>query len=201
MIAKPLNAVLRGAIIQSASEITQLITAHKDGDASAYDRAIELLYDEIHIMAHGQLSRQGQHKPFQTTELVNEAYIKLKDSSGRALNRSHFLALAAICMRHILIDFARSRNTAKRGNGVKPVEFEDHFGAVSAQAEELLRIDEALTALGAHNERLQNVFICKFFGGYDDDETADALNLSKRTAQRDWMKARAFLTEHMVEIN
>ena len=186
-------------IIQSAKEITQLISAHRSGDEAAYDQAVELLYGELRALAHNQLSRLERGETMQTTALVNEAYIKLKEGSSQAVDRTHFLALAATSMRHILIDYARARSAAKRGSGLKPIELEENTAAVDAQAEELLRVDDALNALTAENKRLGDVFICKFFGGLDDHETAETLGLSKRTAQRDWMKARAFLSDMLSE--
>lgn len=129
--------------------------------------------------------------------MVNEAYLKLKDLPGQAVSRQHFLGIASKAMRHVIIDYARTRSAQKRGGDVAHVDLDDANVAVEAQAEELLTIDEALTSLAENHPRLVKVFECKFFTGLDDEETAEALGLSKRTAQRDWMKAKAFLGEHL----
>ena len=180
-----------------AREITLLIEAHRDGDANAYDRAVELLYGELRGLAHHQLARFHGQATLQTTAVVNEAYLKLKESSKSAIDRRHFLGIAAKAMRHVVIDYARRRSAAKRGGDLVRVEFDEADAAVEAQAEQLLLIDESLTALAAKSERLVRVFECKFFAGLDDDETAATLDLSKRTAQRDWMKARALLADYL----
>ncbi len=135
----------------------------------------------------------------QTTAIVNETYLKLRSSSGKAVDRKHFLAIAAKAMRHVIIDYARSRKAAKRGGDVVHVELETSNAAISSQAEDLVLLDDALRRLSDHNPRLVQIFECKFFAGLEDQETADTLGISKRTAQRDWMKARAFLRELLDE--
>ena len=185
--------------IYGPHDITDLIALHRDGDDGAYDQVVELLYGELRARAHGQLVKLPAEPTLQTTALVHEVYIKLKESSGKAVDRDHFLALAATAMRHVVIDYARARRSDKRGGGARHMPIEDSAAAVDAQAEDLLQIDEALGALGEQSKRLVRVFECKFFGGLDDDETARVLRLSKRTAQRDWMKARAFLSEYLAD--
>ena len=186
-------------IIVEPSEITRLIEAHRNGEDGAFDEAVGLLYGELHGMARAQLARLGGNATLQATAVVNEAYIKLKNSPGRAVSRKHFLSIAAKAMRHVIIDYARTRSAAKRGGGIKDVDFDQANISVAAQAEELLIIDDALDKLAAQNPRLAKIFEYKFFAGLDDDETADVMDLSKRTAQRDWMKARAFLSEYLAE--
>lgn len=150
-------------------------------------------------VAHHQLARLHGNATLQTTAVVNEAYLKLKDVPGQAVSRQHFLGIASKAMRHVIIDYARTRGAQKRGGDAVHVDLDDANVAVAAQAEELLAIDEALTSLAEKQPRLVKVFECKFFTGLDDDETAAALGLSKRTAQRDWMKAKAFLIEHLTQ--
>ncbi len=179
-------------------DITELIQAHSDGDEAAYDQAIELLYTELRRIAHRNLLRMGGNPTLQTTAVVNEAYLKLRTSSARAENRKHFLNIASSAMRQIIVDYARSRNAEKRGGDVIHVEFDDNAEAVQSQAEEILLIDAALEKLAAHNYRLARVFELKYFGGLEDDEIAIAMELSKRTAQRDWMKARAYVADLML---
>ncbi len=179
--------------------ITELLKAHGAGDGAAYDQAVELLYAELRSIAHRNLSRMGGNPTLQTTAVVNEAYLKLKKSPGGAENSAHFLNIASAAMRQIIVDYARTRNTEKRGGDVVHVEYDDSTKGVSAEAYEILLVDEALNRLAEHNVRLAQVFEFKFFTGLDDDELATAMNLSKRTAQRDWMKARAFVADYMAQ--
>lgn len=183
--------------MKTGSNITRLIEAHRNGDGDAYDRAVELLYGELHGLAHRQLARFHGQATLHTTAVVNEAYIRLKESSGEAVDRAHFLGMAAKAMRHVVIDYARKRSAEKRGGNLVQVELQDSDAAVAAQAEQLLLIDESLRELAKTSDRLVRVFECKFFAGLDDEETATTLGLAKRTAQRDWMKARALLAEYL----
>lgn len=185
--------------MKTHSDITRLIEAHRDGDGDAYDRAVEMLYGELHGLAHHQLARFHGNATLQTTAVVNEAYLKLRESSSGAVDRKHFLGIAAKAMRHVVIDYARRRSAEKRGGDLVRVDYDDADAAVAAQADQILLIEEALRSLTKVSERLVKVFECKFFAGLDDDETAATLGLSKRTAQRDWMKARALLADILSE--
>ena len=183
--------------MSSGAGITRLIEAHREGDDGAYDRAVELLYDELHMLAHRQLARVHNTGTLQTTAVVNEAYLKLRDSLGKSVDRNHFLGIAAKAMRHVVIDYARKKLAEKRGGDAVMVEFRDEDAAIAAQADQVLLIDEALERLDAVSSRLVEVFECKFFAGLNDRETANTLRISKRTAQRDWMKARALLVDYL----
>ena len=190
-----------GDCLNTRANITRLIEAHRDGDESAYDRAVELMYNELHGLAHHQLARFHGNATLQTTAVVNEAYLKLRESSAGAVDRNHFLGIAAKAMRHVVISYARRRSAEKRGGDLVRVDLNDADAAVAAQADQILLIDESLRHLAEVSERLVKVFECKFFAGLDDNETAAALDLSKRTAQRDWMKARALLADFLSEKN
>ena len=181
--------------MEALEDVTRLIRAHRSGDLNAYDQAVEVLYGELRNIAHRNLVRMGGNATLRTTAVVNEAYLKLRSSPGGAENGEHFLSIASKAMRQIIIDYARTRLAEKRGGDVVHVEFEDQSSAVEAQADDLLAIDRALERLAATQERLARVFEYKFFLGLNDDELAEAIGLPKRTAQRDWMKARAFLGE------
>ncbi len=183
--------------MDASANITRLIEAHRDGDSGAYDRAVELMYSELHSLAHHQLAKFHGQATLHTTAVVNEAYIRLKESSAGAVDRKHFLGIAAKAMRHVVIDYARKRSATKRGGDLIRVELRDADATVAAQADQLLLIEESLRELAKTSDRLVRVFECKFFAGLDDDETAATLELSKRTAQRDWMKARALLAEYL----
>lgn len=185
--------------MNARADITRLIDAHRDGDGDAFDRAVELLYGELHGLAHYQLAKFHGQATLHTTAVVNEAYLRLREASSGAVDRKHFLGIAAKAMRHVVIDYARKRSAEKRGGDLLRVELRDADAAVAAQADQLLLIEESLRELAKTSDRLVRVFECKFFAGLDDDETAAALDLSKRTAQRDWMKARALLAEYLTQ--
>jgi len=182
-------------------EVTLLLRAISDGDAGAFDRLVPLVYDELRRIAHGHLRRQRPGGTLDTTGLVHEAYLKLAEQSGLDLrDRGHFLAVSARAMRQVLVDFARARTAAKRGGAeARRVELEEDSAAVVTQAELLLDVDRALAGLRAHSERLAQVVECRYFAGYSEEETAMALGTSLRTAQRDWLRARAWLRRALEE--
>lgn len=133
----------------------------------------------------------------QTTALVNEAYLKLRESGGSAVDREHFLGIAAKTMRHVIIDYARKRMTEKRGGDQLRVTLQEDDISVAAQAEQLILIDDALKIISDTSERMVQVFECKFFAELGDDDTAATLGMSKRTVQREWMKVRGLLAEYI----
>lgn len=180
-------------------EITRLLAAAREGDGEAMDRLMALVYDELHAMARRQLRNRRPGQTLTTTALVHEAYLKLVDHPGATWqDRSHFLSVAAIAMRHILVDSARRRVAKKRGGeGVKVPLDELHLSleepSADARAVEVLALDRALTSLATLNERLSRLVELRFFGGLNEEETARVLGTSERTVRRDWRKARAFL--------
>lgn len=179
------------------SEITLLVRAAAEGDASALDRLMPLLYSDLRQIAHRQLGRLRSGETLNTTALVNEVYLKLADHDGKYHDRAHFFAVSARAMRHILVDYARSRKTAKRGGDQVPRELSENAAAVDAEAEQVLAVEEALSRLGELDSRLVQVVECRVFGGYTEEETAAALDLSLRSVQRYWQRARAWLAEEM----
>lgn len=176
------------------AEITRLLNESAGGDRGAGERLWTLVYDEVRRIAHYELARRGG-ATLSTTGLVHEAYFKLTGGpSVDFQNRGHFYAVACRAMRQVLIDRARTRNAEKRGGGQAAVTL-DHetVGAGGDRAEELLELDEALTQLASVNPRLEQVVECRFFGGLSFRETAEALGISLRTAEREWARARAYL--------
>jgi RNA polymerase sigma factor (TIGR02999 family) len=136
----------------------------------------------------------------ETTALVHEAYIKLVDQTHAGWSdRAHFLALAAVAMRHILIDQAKAKMTAKRGGSRQAVTLDDAAIAADDSPEALLSINDALDRLATIDPRLAQVVECRFFGGLSDEETAVALGVTKRTVQRDWVKARMLLRRSLAD--
>ena len=179
-------------------EITRLLIAHRDGDRMAFEELVPLVYEDLRRIARRQLARHRAQGTLNTTALVHEAYLKLVDQTRVEVNdRNHFFAIAARAMRQIIIDYARKRTAQKRGGGQFPVSLDNIQIPVAAQADTLLAIDDALERLSALNERLTRVFECRYFAGLTDQETAEALSMSLRTVQRDWMKGKAWLRREL----
>ena len=166
--------------------------------SSDVERMMPLVYEELRRIARRQLRHEGVGHTLNTTALVHEAYLRLAapshlDVSGRA----EFLSIAAMAMRRVLIDYARQRTAQKRGGVQMRVELDDIEVAADGRAEQLVALDEALTALAVSNPRLARVVDCRFFGGMSQEETAIALQLTPRTVRRDWTKARMWLAVAM----
>jgi RNA polymerase sigma factor (TIGR02999 family) len=153
-----------------------------------------LVYGELRRQAHRHLELEPTGHTLSTTDLVHEAYLRLADQKSlKSSNRPQFLAVAAMAMRRILVDYARARGTHKRGGALTrlPAEFADL--PVDGRADLLLALDEGLDRLRSLDERQARIVECRFFGGMTEDETADALGTSLRTVKRDWAKARSWL--------
>lgn len=179
-----------------AHDVTELLIAHRRGVNGAFDQLVGLVYDDLRKMARAQLRRIRPGDTLDTTALVHEAYLKLVDQTrAEWRDRGHFMAVTATAMRQILIDYARGRARAKRGGGAVAAPLDEAHVAVVGEAERLLDIDRALHQLAAIDPRLVRVVECRYFAGYSDEETAEALGLSLRTAQRDWLRARAWLRQ------
>lgn len=145
-------------------------------------------------MARQRLRGERSGHTLSTTGLVHEAYLKLAGQAGGAwTDRGHFLAVAAQAMRRVLVDHARRHAAAKRGGGATRVSLDEVNLAVEEQADALVALDVALTRLAALDPRMCRVVECRFFAGYTDEETAEALNIAPRTVWRDWVKARGWL--------
>jgi RNA polymerase sigma factor (TIGR02999 family) len=179
-------------------EITELLIAYRDGDREAFERLIPLVYEDLRRIARRQLAQGRPGRTLDTTALVHETYISLAQGSGLEINdRGHFFAIAARAMRQVIIDYARQRAALKRGGGRPPISLDLVQIPVDAQADVVLAIDDALRRLTDLNERLTRVFECRFFAGLSEQETAEALDLSLRTVQRDWMKSKAWLRREL----
>lgn len=179
-------------------EVTILLHRLRDGDENAFDRLVPLVYDELRGIARRHLRGGGAGRTLDTTGLVHEAYLKLAQQQGLDLeNRGHFLAVSACAMRQVLVDVARSKAAAKRKDARVKVTLEEDLASSDPRAETVLDVDRALDRLREHNERLVRVVECRYFAGLSEEETAEALGVSLRTAQRDWLRARAWLKEEL----
>jgi len=182
----------------SGEQVTRLLRDFREGDREAFDRIVPLLYDDLRRMAGGQLRRGQPAMTMGATGLVHELYLKMMGQQGLDANdRGHFLAISARAMRQVMADGARRRTAAKRGGDQAMVTYDDEIALAEDDAQWLADLDEALNRLAEFNERLAKVVECRFFGGLGEEETAQALDTSLRTVQRDWMRARAWLKEEL----
>ena len=166
----------------------------RSGGREALDRILPLVYEELRAIAHRRLAAREAGSTLVTTGLVHEAYLKLVDqSSAQWRDRAHFLALASVAMRHVLLDRAKARARVKRGGVRQRITLDDAIGSVEDQAESLLEIDDALDRLARIEPRLARVVECRFYGGLSEEEIAEALGVTVRTVERDWAKARMLL--------
>jgi RNA polymerase sigma factor (TIGR02999 family) len=171
-----------------------MLAAWNEGDATALDRLIEVVYPQLRRIAHRHLQRRRAGESVESAALANEAYLKLVRAGGiRCENRAHFLALCSQIMRRILVDHARRRGFAKRGGGVLRVVLDEALLAAKARGIEMLALDEALDALARIDRRKSRVVELRYFGGLNIEETAEVLGVSADTVKRDWRMARAWL--------
>ena len=163
---------------------------------STADQLLPVFYADLKRIAHRERAKVGGGMTLQTTALVHEAYLKIRGTSHWNDN-IHFVRAAALAMRHALVSHARERLTDKRGSGVVPLPLTEGLDVATASDESLVALDDALEALSKQSLRLAQVVECRFFAGYDEVETALALNTSERTVRRDWTLARAWLQREM----
>ena len=182
-------------MLDAMTDITELISAANAGDAAAADRLFQSLYAELRRIAHAKL-RNGQGPTLlDTTSLVHECYLRLlKLEHLRVDNRAHYLAYSARVMRSVIVDLVREAQAERRGGGQHLVTLDTGIAdAAPAGDDQILAVHEALEALAAVDERLVRVVEMRYFVGLEMDEIALALNVGKRTVERDWEKARSFL--------
>jgi RNA polymerase sigma factor (TIGR02999 family) len=179
--------------------VTEMLARLRDGDAEAIEELVPLVYDELRGLAKAQLRREDAGHTLSSTALVHEAYIRMaRGGSLSATDRSHFFAIAARAMRRVLIDHARTRKRKKRGSGLPLHDLDDVSAYLRDDAaDELAAIDEALERLAHGSPRAARVVECRFFAGLTLQETADALDISMKTVQRDWMLAQAWLRKEV----
>lgn len=180
------------------NEITQLLKDWSEGDQTAVDKLIPLVYTELHRLAHQHMRREQPGHMLQTSALINEAYLRLvQQPQIRWEDRAHFYGIAARLMRRILVDEARKRNSAKRGGGTIQVSLIEAADVSQEQAANVVALDNALKALETVDSRQSEIVELRFFGGLSIEETAEVLKVSPGTVMRDWTFARAWLRNEM----
>ncbi|MEM1081532.1 MAG: ECF-type sigma factor [Pseudomonadota bacterium] len=181
-----------------SGDVTQLLRRSADGDRAAWQQVWSLTERELKMVARSRLSKEYGRHTWQPTELVNEVWLKLSDLRMSPNDRTHFLALAAMAMRQVLIDHARKRARAKRGKDYQFVTLSaEVIGREDALALDILDLDQALTALSTLDERKARVVELSYFGGLTDAEIASTLALSESTVKRDLRSARAWLSTEL----
>ncbi len=188
------------------NEVTQLLEAVTRGESAAAERLLPLVYEELRQLAAGYLEHEKRGQTLQPTALVHEAYLRLVAGPRRESadgphweGRTHFLAAAALAMRHILIDNARRKRRDKRGAGRRRVELSDHADPRQEEAERLLALDEALTRLAEADPQSAELVQMHTFGGLSVEDAGRHLNLSRAAAYRLWAFARAWLRSELAE--
>jgi RNA polymerase sigma-70 factor, ECF subfamily len=191
--------LLRSSLMASPGEVTLLLREFSCGNQSALDKLLPLIYAELHAIASRYLRRQRRDHTLQTTALINEAYLRLVGQQRVDWqNRLHFMSVAAIMMRRVLINHARDQHTLKRG-ALQRVPLDDAMTVCEQRSVELLAIDEALSRLAIMDAQQARLVELRFFGGLSIQETADFLHISPASVKRQWNSARAWLYAEMAK--
>jgi RNA polymerase sigma factor (TIGR02999 family) len=182
--------------VSGTEGLTALLVAHRAGEAGASSQLVERLYPELRRIARRQLGRWRPGGTLGTGTLVHEAYLKLIDQTQVDWqDRSHFFAITAHAMRQVLVEYARRRKAEKGGSGRDRVGIDAREIAIQRQADRLLAVDGLLERLGEVEPRLLQVVECRFFAGFSEAETAEALRVSSRAVEQDWLRAKAWLRQ------
>ena len=179
-------------------QVTTLLKEWSDGDQTALEQLMPLVYDELHRLAHQHMRREKPGNVLQTSALINEAYLRLVDEPRvHWQNGAHFFGIAARLMRRILVDEARKRDSAKRGGATIQVSLDEATSVAQEQAANVVALDDALRSLEAIDSRQSEIVELRFFAGLSIEETAGVLKVSPGTVMRDWTFARAWLRNEM----
>ncbi|MBI1190881.1 MAG: sigma-70 family RNA polymerase sigma factor [Tepidisphaera sp.] len=179
-------------------DVTRILDAVKAGDKAASEQLLPVVYDELRRLARSYMHRENEGQTLQATALVHEAYLRLVGGVDVSWDsRGHFFAAAAMAMRRILVEKARSRGRIKRGGDRKRVELGDQAVANDSASTDLVALDEALNKLAAYSQRKADVVMLRYFAGLTNDETAAALGVSSATVRNEWTFARAWLMREL----
>lgn len=183
---------------EQTAEITGYLHRWRNGDESALDNVLPLVYKELRTIAKRYRAKERSENTFQTTEIISEAYLKLAGQNGTDWqDRSHFFAVASTMMRNLLVDHARSKNYQKRGSGAENLNIDDVAVYSNEPDSALLALDEALKDLAKFDERKSRIVELKYFGGLSSQEVADVIGVSEITVKREWLKAKAWLHDEL----
>jgi RNA polymerase sigma factor (TIGR02999 family) len=187
-------AIMAAANPSDPAAVTKLLLAWRAGDAAALEQLIPLVHAELRRIARSFMRKERAGHTLETSALVNEAYLRLIDAQQVDWqNRTHFFSLAASLMRRILVDMAREKQARKRGGSAQQITLDEAMAMELGSREDIVAVDEALTALAAVDERKCKVVELRFFGGLTEAEIAEALRVSPETVRRDWRLAKAWL--------
>jgi RNA polymerase sigma factor (TIGR02999 family) len=182
------------ALRMGDADVTNLLIDWNQGDQSALDRLIPVVYDELHRLAAKYMSQEGPGHTLQSTAVVHEAYLKLIDQQRvHWQNRTQFFAVAAQMIRRILVDHARIANASKRGGAARKLSLDENIGVMESRDLDLVALDDAMAALAQFDPQQSRVIELRFFAGLTIEETAEALGVSPATVKRDWITAKAWL--------
>jgi RNA polymerase sigma-70 factor, ECF subfamily len=182
----------------SQQRVTDLLTRWSDGDDAALAELTPLVYEELRRLAHRHMGGERASHTLQTTALVNEVYLRLADQTNpRWQNRAHFFAVAARAMRRILVSYARSQRSQKRGGGAVKVDLDEAALVSPEESKEIIDLHEALERLATLDSRKAHVVELKYFGGLNYDEMAEVLKISPVTVRRDWEFAKVWLYKEL----
>jgi len=180
-------------------DVTSLLVRWGNGDANAFDELAPIVYDELRKLARSHLRRERPDHTLQSTALVHEAYLRMIDQQAVSWqNRSHFYGIAAQMIRRILVDYARAKQTKKRGEALPKIAFDEAVGAHASEDLDLVALDDALKALAEIDPRQSRIVELRYFAGLSIEDTAEVLQISPATVKRDWTVARAWLKRELV---
>jgi len=184
--------------MEADSNITELLIKIREGDKSAYDELFPKVYNQLRKIATKQLNKEYQQNTLRKTALVHEVYLKLvNESKIDWQNRAHFFRIAARAMRQILVDYARKKKAQKRGGDNTHLSFDEDYINILNHAEQLIELDDLIDKLAKFDKRKSMVVEMRFFGGMTVREIAELLEVSTRTVDRDWLKARSWLYKEL----
>ncbi len=179
-------------------QIRELIAALDRGEEDALNPLVEAIYPDLKRLAHFQLARERPNHTLNTTEIVHEAYLRISSNDNGWNSRRHFLRAAAVVMRHLLVDHARKRDSKKHGEGAALLPLNEEI--LESQADDylaVLALDDAIKSMEETNPQLGQMIECRCFAGLSMQETADVLGMSKRSAEREWRRARGYIAVAM----
>ena len=177
-------------------DVEALLAAVQRSEPQAMERLITAVYPELRRLAHAQLSRERPGHQLNTTAIVHEAYLKLAVGGSAHWNdRQHFMRAAGAVMRHLLVDYARQRDSHKRGGGLAAVTLGDGDSATEDDSLAVVALDDAMRKLAEIDPRLEQIMECRYFAGLSVAETAEVLGMSERSVEREWRRAKGYLLQ------